>query len=115
MIKEDQELRGLRIIIANLEACKAEGWQMDEGASNQLEACLKRRAELEDGGKCSSPAGQGGRKERSEPMPQFENMVVELMVRYPELLSAKWFRELEMEVRAEITRWAGIMDSAGIV
>ena len=48
-------------------------------------------------------------------MPQFENMVVELMERYPELLSAKWFRELEMEVRAEITRWAGIMDSAGIV
>lgn len=48
-------------------------------------------------------------------MEEFEKLVEELMVKYPELLSAQWFKELEAKVRAEITRWAAIMDSAGIV
>lgn len=48
-------------------------------------------------------------------MEQFEKMLEELFVKHPELMSAKWFRELEDSVRAEITRWKEIMDSAGIV
>ena len=48
-------------------------------------------------------------------MEQFEKFVEELMARYPNLLSDSWFRELEQEVRAEITRWKEIMDSSGIV
>jgi len=47
-------------------------------------------------------------------MKEFETFVEELMVRYPELLGAKWFRELEMATRDEITRWEAIMDSAGV-
>lgn len=50
-----------------------------------------------------------------ETMEQFEKMIEELMVHYPTLLSANWFRELEIKVREEITRWEEIMNQAGIV
>lgn len=48
-------------------------------------------------------------------MEQFEKLIEELFVRYPSLMWEGWFREREMAVRAEITRWEEIMDSAGIV
>jgi hypothetical protein len=42
----EQELRGLRVVIANIQAQQAEGWELDEGAKKQLELALKRQGEL---------------------------------------------------------------------
>jgi hypothetical protein len=47
-------------------------------------------------------------------MEEFETLLEELFFRYPQLMSEKWFRELEDKVRAEITRINEIMNSAGI-
>lgn len=47
-------------------------------------------------------------------MKEFETLVEELMVKYPELIHEKWFRLLEDNVRAEITRINEIMEEAGI-
>lgn len=43
---EEQELRGLRVMINNLETLEAQ-CQLDEGASKQLEACKARLQELQ--------------------------------------------------------------------
>ena len=47
-------------------------------------------------------------------MEEFEKLLEESFVREPHLMGEKWFRDLEMDVREEITRWEKIMDSAGI-
>jgi|GEM_PF-2555855 len=45
-LAEEQELRGLKVIIANIQAQQAEGWVLDEGAKEQLASALARQAEL---------------------------------------------------------------------
>jgi len=43
---EEQELRGLRVIIEHIQILQAQGLQLDNGAKNQLTAALERQAEL---------------------------------------------------------------------
>lgn len=62
-----EELRGLRVIIANIRAQQAEGWALDAGAKKQLELALRRQAELtEKSEKHSNPGKETWQMTREE-------------------------------------------------